>query len=115
MPEPLSLWLGKDEFGGVPTPTRRGPAAPTHWRLEAVAATERPRDVFVGQDGSTVVFIQDRDTSDVWSLHLDEHVPHRLTAGRDPMPYWEDTAPTLSPNATRVAFADQGAVWRTTP
>ena len=37
--------------------------------------------------------------------------PHRLTTGRDPAPYWEDTQPRLSPDGSRVAFADQGNVW----
>ena len=40
----------------------------------------------------TAVFIQDRDTSDVWLLDVhSDAMPQRLTAGRDPMPYWEDT------------------------
>jgi Tol biopolymer transport system component len=111
MPEPLQVWIGKEEFGGVPTPTRRGSPEPRHWRLEAIAATERPRDVSVGPDGSTLVFIEDRDTSDVWVLELGERVPHRLTTGRDPMPYWEDTAPALSSDGSTVAFADQGSIW----
>jgi dipeptidyl aminopeptidase/acylaminoacyl peptidase len=111
MPEPLSIWIGKEEFGGVPTPTRRGSVEPAHWRLEAIAATERARDVSVSPDGSTLVFIQDRDTSDVWALDVGDRVPRRLTSGRDPMPYWEDTAPALSPDGTTVAYADQGGVW----
>ncbi|MGZ8688569.1 MAG: S9 family peptidase, partial [Gaiellaceae bacterium] len=52
-----------------------------------------------------------RDTSDVWLLHLAGGVPQRLTAGRDPMPVWEDTEPRISPDGTQVAYADQGAVW----
>ena len=34
-----------------------------------------------------------------------------LTSGREPMPYWEDTTPTISPNGRQVAFADDGKVW----
>jgi dipeptidyl aminopeptidase/acylaminoacyl peptidase len=111
MPEPLGVWIGKEEYGGTPTPTRRGPASPPHWSLEAIAATERARDISLGRDGTTVVFIQDRDTSDVWTMDLGDRVPHRLTTGRDPMPYWEDTAPALSPNGSVLVYADQGAVW----
>ena len=111
MPEPLRLWIGKEEYGGVPTPTRRGDPDPPHWRLDAIAATERPRSISLGQDGRSLVFIQDRDTSDVWLLDLEQGVPRRLTTGRDPMPYWEDTTPAISPDGTTVAFADQSWVW----
>ena len=68
----------------------------------------------MGADGRTAVFIQDRDTSDVWLLELDGDgcaPPQRLTTGRDPMPYWEDTEPRLSPDCSTVAYADQGSVW----
>jgi dipeptidyl aminopeptidase/acylaminoacyl peptidase len=111
MPEPLDVWIGKEEFGGVPTPTVREPEPPPYWRLEAVAAVERPRSLALAADGRTLVFIQDRDTSDLWLLDLDERVPRRLTTGRDLMPYWEDTTPAISPDGTRVAYADEGAVW----
>ena len=37
------------------------------------------------------MFVQDRDTSDLWLLDLDGGAPSRLTTGRDPQPYWEDT------------------------
>ena len=111
MPEPLRLWIGKEEYGGVPTPTRRGDPNPPHWRLDAIAATERPRSISLGPDRRSLAFIQDRDTSDVWLLDLERGVPRRLTTGRDPMPYWEDTTPAISPDGTTVAFADQGWVW----
>ena len=111
MPEPLRLWIGKHEYGGLPTPTRRGDPNPPHWRLDAIAATERPRSISLGADGRTLAFIQDRDTSDVWLLDLEVGEPRRLTTGRDPMPYWEDTTPAISPDGTTVAFADQGALW----
>ena len=111
MPEPLDVWIGKEEFGGVPTPTVREAKPPPHWRLEAIAAVERPRSLALAPDGHMLVFIQDRDTSDLWVLSLDGGAPVQLTTGRDPMPYWEDTTPAVSPDGTRVAFADQGAVW----
>jgi dipeptidyl aminopeptidase/acylaminoacyl peptidase len=111
VPEPLRLWIGKEEYGGVPTPTRRGDPNPSHWRLDAIAATERPRSISLGADGRTLVFIQDRETSDIWLLDLEQGKPRRLTTGRDPMPYWEDTTPTISPDGATVAYADQGWVW----
>ena len=114
MPEPLDVWLGKDEVEGVPSQPRKDLKPPPTWRLEAVAATERPRSLTIGADGRTAVFIQDRDTSDVWLLELDGDgcaPPQRLTTGRDPMPYWEDTEPRLSPDCSTVAYADQGNVW----
>ena len=111
MPEPLDVWIGKEEYGGVPTPTKRESKPPPHWRLEAIAATERPRSLALAPDGQTLAFIQDRDTSDLWRLSLGEGTPERLTAGRDPMPYWEDTTPAVSPDGQTVAYADQGAVW----
>ena len=70
MPEPLDVWIGKEEYGGVPTPTKRESKPPPNWRLEAIAATERPRSLALAPDGRTLVFIQDRDTSDLWKLVL---------------------------------------------
>ncbi len=117
MPEPLDVWLGKDEVEGVPSQPRKDLKPPPHWRLEAVVATERPRSLTLGADGRTALFIQDRDTSDVWLLELGGDVgaavPQRLTTGRDPMPFWEDTEPRLSPDGATVAYADQGHVWVT--
>jgi dipeptidyl aminopeptidase/acylaminoacyl peptidase len=111
VPEPLEVWIGKEEYGGVPTPTKRESKPPPHWRLEAVAATERPRSLALARDGRTLAFIQDRDTSDLWRLLLGGGPPERLTTGRDPMPYWEDTTPAVSPDGSSVAYADQGAIW----
>lgn len=117
MPEPLAVWLGKDEVEGVPSQPRKDLKPPPHWRLEAVVATERPRSLTVGANGATAVFIQDRDTSDVWLLELggdgEAAGPQRLTTGRDPMPFWEDTEPRLSPDGSHVAYADHGHVWVT--
>ena len=122
MPEPLSVWIGTEKYGGVPTPTRRESAPPPHWRLEAIAATERPRSITLAPKGRTLVFIQDRDTSDLWQLTLGDGespsvnltlggAPQRLTTGRDPMPFWEDTTPAVSPDGRTVAYTDQGAIW----
>ena len=58
-----------------------------------------------------MAFIQDRDTSDVWLLQLEDGSVSRLTTGRHPMPYWEDTTPVVSPDGAQVAFADEGKVW----
>ncbi len=110
MPEPLPVWIGKEEHGGIPRPPRVDLKPPPSWRLEAVVATERPRSPAVSHDGRSVVFIQDRDTSDLWLLDLDGGVPRRLTTGRDPQPYWEDTQPVFSPDGTHVAYADDGWV-----
>ena len=76
-------------------------------------ATERPRTPSLSADGRRVAFIHDRDSSDVWLLDLETRELSRLTAGRHPMPYWEDTTPTISPDGTRVAFAAEGTVWVT--
>ena len=122
MPEPLEVWIGNEKYGGVPTPTKRESAPPPHWRLEAIAATERPRSLTVAPDRMTLVFIQDRDTSDLWKLTLGDGAspsvdltpggdPQRLTTGRDPMPFWEDTTPAVSPDGSTLAYADQGATW----
>ena len=111
MPEPLQIWVGKEEYGGIPTPTRRDAKSPSHWTLEAVAATERPRSLSLAAAGDAVAFILDRDTSDVWLLDLESQEVSRLTTRRDLQPYWEDTTPVLSPDGSKVAYGDEGAVW----
>ncbi len=57
------------------------------------------------------MFILDRDSSDVWHLAPDSTTPTRVTTQRDVAAYWEDTAPTVSPDGTTVAFGDGGYVW----
>ena len=111
MPEPDSMWVGRDEHEGIPVPPRKDLSPPPHWRLEAIAATERPRSLTLSPDRRSALFIQDRDTSDVWVLDLDVGAPERLTTGRDPAPYWEDDAPRMSPDGAAVAYADDGHVW----
>ncbi len=111
VPEPLDRWVGRDESEGIRPPARPDTDPPPHWRLEAVAATERPRDLDLSPDGTHAVLVIDRDTSDLWILDLSTGLPRRLTTGREPAPYWEDTAPAWSPDGSLVAYADQGAVW----
>jgi dipeptidyl aminopeptidase/acylaminoacyl peptidase len=105
------MWIGKEEYGGLATPTRRGSALPPHWRLEAITATERPRSISLGRGGRLLVYVHDRETSDVWALDLETGEGRRLTTGRDPMPYWEDMTPVVSPDGGTIAYVDEGAVW----
>jgi dipeptidyl aminopeptidase/acylaminoacyl peptidase len=112
MADPRSIWVGKDEHEGVRSQRRKDLTPPSHWRLDAIAATHRPRSLTIGADRRRAVFIEDRDTSDVWLLDLEAGtVPERLTTGREPAPYWEDTWPYLSPDGSTVAYADSGHVW----
>jgi hypothetical protein len=94
-----SIWVGSDEHEGVRAQPRKDLEPPPHWRLEAIARTPRPRSLHVV--GGRAVFIEDGgDTSHLWLLELEGGaVPRRLTTGREPMPYWEDTHPRLSPTA----------------
>jgi dipeptidyl aminopeptidase/acylaminoacyl peptidase len=41
-------------------------------------------------------------------LDVETHELSRLTTGRDLMPYWEDTTPTISPDGSTVAYAEAG-------
>jgi dipeptidyl aminopeptidase/acylaminoacyl peptidase len=112
MGESRSIWIGKDEHHGVRAQPRKDLKPPPHWRLEAVAATHMPRTLMVSPDRRRAVFIEDRDTSDVWLLDLErDSVPERLTSGREPANWWEDTPPRLSPDGSTVAYADDGHVW----
>ncbi len=79
---PASFWIGTDEAGGIPNPGRPDVDQPPHWRLDAVAATERPRHLEVSPDGSSVALTIDRDTSDMWLLAVDGGLPVRLTTDR---------------------------------
>ena len=113
MGERASTWVGKDEHHGVRAEPRPDVGPPPHWRLEAVAETPMPRSISVGDDRRHVVFIEDGgDTSDVRLLDLDSGLPPaRLTTGRAPMPFWEDTWPYLSPDGSLVAYGDEGHVF----
>ncbi|MEN3284893.1 MAG: hypothetical protein V7607_6033 [Solirubrobacteraceae bacterium] len=114
MPDPLEqIWIGKEERQGIPVPPRKDLDPPPHWRLEAVVATDRPRSLTVGPGGRRALFVEDRDTSDVYTLDLEEPAaePERLTAGRELTTFWNDPEPRLSPNGATVAYADAGHVW----
>ena len=111
MREPLRRWVGTEKYGGVPTPTGRDDPLPPHWRLDAIWATERPRSLSISADRRHVAFIHDRDTSDAWTVEIDTGSVTRLTTGRAPMPYWEDTTPVYSPGGDLIAYADEGWVW----
>jgi len=112
MGEGRSIWVGKDERHGVLAQPRKDLRPPPHWRLEAIAETPMPRTLTIGADRRHAVFIEDRETSDVFLLHLETgSVPERLTTGRDPMPWWDDSAPQLSPDGTSVAYTHDGHVW----
>ena len=85
-------WVGEDEAEGIPVQPRKDVKPPPHWRLEAVAATERPRSLRLGEDRRTAVYIHDRDTSDVCllDLHDPSRVVHRaLDAIFEPEETWE--------------------------
>jgi dipeptidyl aminopeptidase/acylaminoacyl peptidase len=104
-------WVGTDEAGGVPNPGRPDVPPPPHWRLEMVAATERPRQIELSPDGSTLAFVLDRDTSDVWTVSLEPGAhPQRVTTGRPLAAYWEDGDAVWSPDGRRLAFVQHGTV-----
>jgi dipeptidyl aminopeptidase/acylaminoacyl peptidase len=98
------------ESGGIPIPPRVDVQPPPHWRLEAVAATERPRHPHLGPDGRTAAFVWDRDTSDIWTIDAASGATRRLTTGRPLAAYWEDTQPVVSPDGRRVAYGDGGRI-----
>lgn len=108
MAEQPQWWVGTDESGGIPNPGRPDVQPPPHWRLQAVAATERPRGLQLSPDGSTLAFMIDRDTSDVWTLAVDGGQPVRVTTGRPLAAFWEDGNAVWSPDGTRVAFTQAG-------
>lgn len=98
------------ETGGLPIPPRADVVPPPHWRLEAVAATERPRELAIGPDGRTAAMVWDRDTSDVWTIDATTGATSRLTTGRALVAYWEDTLPSVSPDGQRVAYVEDGRI-----
>lgn len=111
MAEGPQWWVGVDEQGGIANPGRPDPAPPPHWRLEAVAATERPRQCEVSPDGLTVAFMLDRDSSDVWTIAVDTGRLTRVTTDRPLAPYWDDGNAQWSPDGTRLAYTTAGGVW----
>jgi len=103
-------WVGTDESGGISNPGRPDSKPPPNWRLEAVAATERPRQIELSPDGTTLAFILDRDTSDVWTVPVIGGPPCRITTGRPLAAYWDDGNAVWSPDGTRLAFVQAGTV-----
>ena len=107
-----SMWTGRDEHEGVLAQPRKDLKPPPHWRLEAVAHTPMPRTVTIAADRRRAVFTEDAETSDVWLLDLDSGgPPERLTTGRDPAPFWEDSSPRLSPDGSTLAYTAEAHVW----
>ncbi len=113
----LTSVTGVVEHGGIPVPSLPDATPPANWRLETIAAVERPRqpDVRAGR----VACIIDRDSSDVWVFDLapdrgdTEIVPQRWTTDRTIAAFWEDTGPRLSPDGTVLAYTNGSSIWLT--
>ena len=108
----LTIWVGKDEHEGIPVQDAQGPQAAAalaargdrrHRAAALARARRRPhaRGLHPGPRHLRRLAARPRPGA----------IPERLTTGRDPMPYWEDTEPRLSPDGTQVAYADDGHVW----
>jgi dipeptidyl aminopeptidase/acylaminoacyl peptidase len=110
MAEQPHWWVGTDESGGIPNPGRPDGKPPVHWRLESIAATERPRQSELSPDGSALAFMLDRDTSDVWTIPVAGGLPKRVTTGRPLAASWDDGNAVWSPDGTRLAFTQAGKV-----
>jgi dipeptidyl aminopeptidase/acylaminoacyl peptidase len=107
------MWVGKDAWGGVaPSQVRKDLPAPRHWRLEAVAATPRPYALEASPDGTRLSFLFDQADlgCDVWVLDVAGGDPRQVSVDRPPMPFWEDTRPTWSPDGSTLAYAVDGKV-----
>ncbi|CAN5875310.1 hypothetical protein BH23ACT5_BH23ACT5_10170 [soil metagenome] len=105
------MTVGTDEWGGLaPSQERKDVPPPPHWRLEAVAAVERPHHLRVSPDGRQLAFILDRADlgSDVWVMSADGGSPRQLTVDRSPTAFWEDTAPAWSPDGAHIAYTTAG-------
>ncbi|MCE9622378.1 MAG: S9 family peptidase [Actinomycetia bacterium] len=107
---PGAWWVGTDESGGIPNPGRPDIKPPPNWRLEAVVATERPRQCELSPDGTTLAFMLDRDTSDVWTIAVAGGQPQPVTSGRPRAAYWEDGNAKWSPDGSRLAYTQGGKV-----
>ncbi|MGZ5383871.1 MAG: LpqB family beta-propeller domain-containing protein [Acidimicrobiia bacterium] len=103
-------FIGKDEHGGVPSQARPDLDPPPYWRLEMVTAAERPRHLDVSPDGTSVLLVLDRDSSDLWLISANGGPATRLTVDRALTAFWEDTAPVWSPDGTQVAYSAAGKI-----
>lgn len=107
-------WLGKVEHRGVPSQDRPDRIPPPHWRLEAVATTQRPHNPTVSADGALVAFILSTEmSSDVWVVASRGGAAQRLTTDRELASFWEDTAPLISPSGDLVAYSSGGVLFVT--
>lgn len=105
-------WVGRDERGGVPSQVRPDFSPPPHWRLEAVAATQRPHDLTVSPDGARVAFILSTESSsDVWVAHASGGPVRRLTTDREMASFWEDTPAFWSPSGEHLAYVSGGDLY----
>jgi dipeptidyl aminopeptidase/acylaminoacyl peptidase len=105
-----SIWVGSDEHEGVLAQPRKDVKPPPHWRLESIAQTPRPHSLTV--HGDVAVFVEAApETSDLWLLPFGGGAAERLTSGREPTPYWDDTQPRISPDGVTVAYGEDGHVW----
>jgi dipeptidyl aminopeptidase/acylaminoacyl peptidase len=103
--------VGKDVFGGIPSQPRPDLDAPKHWRLEDIFATARPHDLSLSPDRTTVAFVLDLEgTSDLWTLRLPDGPLTRLTTNRGAVAYWDDSAPSWSPEGQFLAYNQDGNV-----
>jgi dipeptidyl aminopeptidase/acylaminoacyl peptidase len=106
MTDLTSLFVGKDEHGGLPSLARPNAPKAAGWSLEAVVAVERPHHPALSPDGSRAAVLLDRTNTEVEGGR-----PQRLTTGRAPSAYWEDSAPVWSPDGSSLAYDDGGSVW----
>lgn len=109
----MTAWVGKDVWGGnPPSQGRQGSPAPPHWRLEAVAAVDRPHHLVVSPGRDRVAFVHDRADlgSDIWVMDAGGGPPVQASIDRAPVAFWEDTAPAWSPDATHLANPAEGSV-----
>ena len=107
-----SMWVGKDEHEGVLAQPRKDVKPPPHWRLEAIAQHAAPALADRARPpGGLHRGRRPRPRTSGCSTSRPAAPPERLTTGREPVPYWEDTAPRLSPDGSTVAYADGEHVW----